>query len=66
MAGELYASTEVCGCAFMVKHDLTAIFKEIIPRTLSMDSKQIFNVVTKAAHTTEERWMIDIVAAKEA
>ena len=29
------------------------------------DSKQLFDVITRAAHTTEKRFMVEIMAARE-
>ena len=66
MAGEVYAFTIGVDYAFMVKHDLEAIYKKNFPMTLLTDSKQIFDVITKASYTTEKLLMIDIAAVREA
>lgn len=66
MAGEVDALTAAFDCAFIIKHDLEVIYGQRIPITLMTDSKQIFDVITKATHTTEKRLMIDIAARREA
>jgi len=66
MAGEVYAFSSGLDYGFMLKHDLECIYKQSIPMTLLSDSKQMFDVITKASHTTERRLMIDIAASREA
>lgn len=66
MAGETYAFAEGFDCVFALKHQLEKIHRQRIPVTMLTDSKQIFDVITKASLTAEKRLMIDIAAAREA
>lgn len=66
MAGEVYAFANAFDEAFIVKHDLERLYKQHVPMTMLTDSKQLFDVITRASHTTEKRLMIDIAAAREA
>ncbi len=52
--------------AYIIKHDLERILNSRIPPSMYTDSKQIFDVVTRASYTTEKRLAIDISAAREA
>lgn len=64
--GQVYAFTSEVDNAFTLKHELQSIYKMTIPRTLLTDSKQLFDVMTKATHTTEKRLISDVAAAREA
>ena len=66
MAGEIYAFAEGFDCAYAIKHTLERIYGQRIPITMLTDSKQMFDVITKASQTTEKRLLIDIAAAREA
>lgn len=66
MAGEVYAFANAFDEAFIIKHDLERVYKQRVPLTMLTDSKQLFDVITRASHTTEKRLMIDIAAAREA
>lgn len=66
MAGEVYAFANAFDEAFIIKYDLERLYKQPVPLTMLTDSKQLFDVITRASHTTEKRLMIDIAAAREA
>ena len=66
MAGEIYAFAEGFDCAYAIKYALERTYGRRIPITILTDSKQIFDVITKASQTTEKRLLIDIAAAKVA
>lgn len=66
LAGEVYAFAEAFDEAFIIRYDLERIYGKHIPLSLYTDSKQLFEVVTKASHPTEKRLMVDIAAAREA
>eukprot|EP00170_Pyropia_yezoensis_P001383 contig_6114_g1387 len=66
MAGEVYAFANAFDEVFIPKHDLERLYKQQVPLTTLTDSKQLFDVITRASHTTEKRLMIDIAAAGEA
>eukprot|EP00180_Rhodochaete_pulchella_P000372 Plantae.Rhodophyta-Rhodochaete_pulchella.ctg12617.p2 GENE.Plantae.Rhodophyta-Rhodochaete_pulchella.ctg12617~~Plantae.Rhodophyta-Rhodochaete_pulchella.ctg12617.p2 ORF type:complete len:137 (-),score=21.90 Plantae.Rhodophyta-Rhodochaete_pulchella.ctg12617:1933-2343(-) len=65
MAGETYAFADGFDSSFMIRYDLELILKQEIPLTMLTDSKQVFDVITKASHPTERRLLIDIAAARE-
>ncbi|CDF40899.1 unnamed protein product [Chondrus crispus] len=66
MAGEIYAFAEGFDDVFAIRHTLEKLYKRKIPITMLTDSKQMFDVITKASHTAEKRLMIDIAASREA
>ena len=66
MAGEIYAFAEGFDYAYAIKHTLEKVYGQNIPITLLTDSKQMFDVITKASQTAEKRLLIDITAAREA
>lgn len=66
MAGETYAFTAAFDFAYILKHDLERIFMQPIALKMFTDSKQLFDVITRASHTAEKRLMIDVAAAREA
>ena len=66
LGGEVYAFAEAFDRAYMLRHDLQRILNQPIPLWMLTDSKQMFDVITKASQTTERRLMIDIVATREA
>lgn len=66
MAGEVYAFADAFDTAFILKHDLERIYHQHLPLVMLTDSKQMFDVITRASHTTEKRLMIDVAAAREA
>eukprot|EP00170_Pyropia_yezoensis_P004332 contig_17702_g4344 len=66
MAGEVYAFAIAFDKVFVIKHDLERLYKQPVPLTMLTDSRQLFDVITRASHTTEKRLMIDIAAAREA
>ena len=66
MAVEVYALADAFDAAFIIKHDLERIYDQHLPLVMLKDSKQMFDVITRASHTTEKRLMIDVAAAREA
>lgn len=66
MGGEVYAFTEGFDCSFLLRHDLQRLYGKLILLQIRTDSKQMFDVITKASSTTERRLMIDIAAARQA
>ena len=66
MAGEVYAFADAFDAAFIIKHDLERIYDQHLPLVMLTDSKQMFDVITRASHTTKKRLMIDVAAAREA
>ena len=65
MAGETYAFADALDFTLSVRHDLTTIYNRRIPISMFTDSKQLFDVITKATYPTERRLMIDVAAARE-
>jgi len=66
MAGEVFAFSAAFDHAFVIQHDLRRILKHPIGLKMFTDSKQLFDVITRASHTTEKRLMVEITAAREA
>lgn len=65
MAGGVYAFTCAFDEAFVLCYDLEQLYGRRIPLSLFTDSKQLFDVVTKASHPTEKRLMVDVAAARQ-
>ena len=66
MGGEIYAFAEGFDSVYAIKHTLEKVYRQVLPITVPTDSKQMFDVITKASHTSEKRLMIDVAAAREA
>lgn len=66
MAGDAFALTAALDEAFTLRYDLDILYGQHIPLSIFTDSKQLFDVVTRASHPTEKRLLIDIAAAREA
>ena len=66
VAGEDYAFADAFDAAYILKYDLERVYNQPLPVVMLTDSKQTFDVMTRATHTTEKRLMIDIAAAREA
>ena len=66
LGGKVYAFTEGFDCAYMLKDDLEGLYRKKIPIQMRTDSKQIFDMITKASSTSERRLMIDVSAARQA
>ena len=66
MAGEVFAFSAAFDQAYVIRHDIQRILGIEIGITMYTDSKQLFDVITRAAHTTEKRLMVEIMAAREA
>ena len=65
LGGGFYAFTEGFDCVYMIKHDLQHLYGMSIPLQMRTDSKQMFDVVTKASSPSEKRLLIDIAATRE-
>jgi len=66
MAGEVYAIADACDTAYILKHDLERVYDQPLPLVMLTDSTQMFDVITRATHTTENRLMIDVAATRDA
>ena len=66
MAVEVYAFADAFDAAFIVKNDFERIYDQHLPLVMLTDSKQTFDVITRASHTTEKRLIIDVAATREA
>jgi len=66
MAGEVYAFSAAFDEAYTIRYDLEELYGCHIPISIFTDSKQLFDVVTKASHPTEKRLLVDIAAARQA
>ena len=66
MASEVFAFSAAFDQAFVIRHDIQLIMGTPIPVMMFTDSKQLFDVITRASHTTAKRLMIEIMAAREA
>ena len=65
MAGETYAFSDAFDQAYVMKRDLEALYDKNMPLMMFTDSKQLFDVLTKASYPTEKRLMIDIASVRE-
>jgi len=66
MAGEAHMFADAFDAAFIIRHDLERLYLQHLPLVMLTDSKQIFDVITRASHTAEKRLMIDVAVAREA
>ena len=66
MGGEIYAFAEGFDSVYAIKHTLEKVYRQVLPINMLKDSKQMFDVITKASHIAEKRLMIDVAAAREA
>jgi len=66
MAREVYAFADAFDAAFIFKHDLERIYDQHLPLVMLTDSKQMFDVITRASPTTDKRLRIYVAAAREA
>lgn len=65
MAAEVYALAAAMDEAFTLRYDLEMLYRRHVPLNLFTDSKQVFDVITRATHPTEKRLMIDVAALRE-
>eukprot|EP00170_Pyropia_yezoensis_P006154 contig_25038_g6173 len=65
MVGEIYALSAALDEAFIVRNDLEGLYRRHIPLSLFTDSKQVFDVITRATHPTEKRLLIDVAGLRE-
>eukprot|EP00170_Pyropia_yezoensis_P002385 contig_10001_g2389 len=54
MAGAVCAIANAFDEAFVIKHDLQPVNQQHIPLIMLTDSKQLFDVITRASHPTEK------------
>jgi hypothetical protein len=52
--------------AYALKPDIETIIKQNVPIVILTDSLSLFDVITKATTTAEERLMIDLCVVKQA
>ncbi len=65
LASECHALADCFDFAMMMKHDLEALFRQVIPLQMMTDSKSLFDVILKSTKTAERRLMIDVAACRE-
>lgn len=65
MAGEVCALFAALDEAFIIRHDLEALYQQRIPLNIFTDSKQALDVITRATDPTEKRLLIDIAGLRE-
>ena len=66
MAVEVFAFSLAFDQAFVRRHGLQEILGVNIGSTMYTDSKQLFDVITRAAHTIKKRLMVELLAARQA
>lgn len=66
MVSEVNSFSDAFERAFILRKDLDLVLEIRIPLHLYMDSKQLFDSITKRRQTTENRLIIDISATHEA
>lgn len=66
MAEDVYAFSTAFDNAYVIKHGIETIYRQTIPFCMFTESKQMFDVRTRATHATEKRLIIDLAAAREA
>ena len=66
MAREVFAFSLAFDNAFIIRYNLQKILGTDIGLTMYTDSKQLFDVITRAVHTTEKRLMVGMQAVCEA
>jgi hypothetical protein len=66
MAGETLAFVDAFDNAFILCHELSKMLGADLPLLMMMDSRALFDVITRARYTTERRLMVYIAAAREA
>ena len=65
MGEEIYEFVEGFESVYAIKHTLENVYRKVLPINMLTDSKQMFDVITKASHTPEKRLMIDVATAPE-
>ncbi len=65
MAAELLALVYGFDSSFIVKHTLEEAMGRKIPLDILVDSKTVFNTITKGATTLEKRLQIDASAIQQ-
>lgn len=66
MAGEIFAFTIAFDNAFVSRHNIERAIGKPIGLAMFIDSKQLFDAISTASHTTEKRLMVETSAAREA
>ena len=65
MAGEVIAFSDMFDAAATLASELSHLYRKDIPQHLFMDSKSLFDVISKGSRRSEKRLMLDIAAARE-
>ena len=65
MAGDIYAFLLAFDKWFVLLHELDCILQQKVPIRSYIDSKQVFDAITKSSSPTERRLMIDLHCGKE-
>jgi len=63
MAGEVYAFADAFDAAYIIKHYQELVYNQLLHLVMLTDSKQTFDVITRATNTTERRLIIYFVVA---
>jgi len=64
MAGETYAFADAFDAAYILKHYQELVYNQLLHLVMLTDSKQTFDVITRATNTTEKRLIIDFAVAR--
>ena len=65
MAGEVIAFSDLFDVAAVLAAELQALIGVKVPVQHLMDSKSLFDVISKGSRNFEKRMMLDIAAARE-
>jgi len=52
MVGKVYAFADAFDAAYILKHDLESVYGQPLQLAMLTDSKQIFDDIIRASHTT--------------
>lgn len=66
MAGEVFTFSTAFYQAYVIRHDSQSIMGVKIEIAMYTDCKELFEVITQTAHTTENRLILEIIGAGEA
>jgi len=66
MTGNVYAFEDALDAVDIVGNDFARTYREHLPLIMLANSKQVFDVIDRALHTTEKRRMIGVAAPREA
>ena len=65
LAAEVYALAACNDYCQMIRHDLQLITGKRFPLTILIDSKSIFDTITKLSSLSEKRLLIDTAALRQ-